>query len=108
MIRSRILRTALAKLAMAALLLTPASALRAQSQPKVDAPATALSEALSAACRQDAQGFAGYLTADNAAAFLNLPPAERDAMIKRFMLLDDPGKPLLSSGDQGLLLCGSL
>lgn len=66
-----------------------------------DAPATALADALSAACRQDAQTFAAYLTVPNAAAFRTLPDAQRTALLKRFILLDDPGKPLISKTAQG-------
>ncbi len=65
-----------------------------------DAPA-ALSAALSAACRQDEAGFAKYLTKDNAAAFQGLPTDQRKAVLRRFSLSDDPGKPLLTDDLKG-------
>lgn len=64
-------------------------------------PEAALSDALSAACKQDSPAFANSLTADNAAAFRALPGAQRTAMMKRFVLLDDPGRPLLSTSAAG-------
>lgn len=65
-----------------------------------DAPA-ALSAALSAACRQDEAGFAKYLTKDNAAAFQGLPTDQRKAVLRRFSLSDDPGKPLRTDDLKG-------
>jgi hypothetical protein len=64
-------------------------------------PETALSDALSAACRQDSPAFANSLTADNATAFRALPGAQRTAMMKRFVLLEEPGRVLLSTSDNG-------
>jgi hypothetical protein len=64
-------------------------------------PATALSEGLGAACRQDEAHFARYLTADNAAAFHELAVAQRTALMKRLILLEEPGRPLLSSDAAG-------
>jgi hypothetical protein len=61
----------------------------------------ALSDALGAACRQDAAAFANFLTAENAVAFRALPPAQRTAMMKRFVLLEEPGRVLLSTGSNG-------
>ncbi len=72
---------------------------RAQQAPA--SPAEALSEALSAACRQDAAAFANWLTADNATAYRALPAPQRTAMMKRFVLLEDPGRPLLSTSASG-------
>jgi hypothetical protein len=78
-----------------------ASALFAQAAaPKAD-PAATLADALSAACRQDEIAFASHLTADNAEAFRGLPTPERTALIKRFVLLEDPGKPLLTTTAEG-------
>lgn len=64
-------------------------------------PADALSAALSAACRQDHAAFATHLTAENAKAFLALPEPRQTALLKRLILLDDPGRPLLATGAQG-------
>jgi hypothetical protein len=61
-----------------------------------DGPVESLSAALSAACRQDEAGFAKYLTKENAAAFQGLAADRRKAVIRRFSLSDDPGKPLLT------------
>jgi len=62
-----------------ALLLLPTrlfSASAAQTQPAVAAsPDTSLSAALSAACRQDQEAFANFLTSDNAAAYRKLAAA---------------------------------
>jgi type IV pilus assembly protein PilA len=73
---------------------------RAQQQAP-EKPETVLAEALSAACRQDADSFAGFLTADNATAYRSLPVEERTAFMRRFVLLDDPGRPLLSTSASG-------
>jgi len=83
--------------------LTPASpAARAQQpQQKAPSPETVLTDALSAACKQDAAPFANSLTADNAAAFRALTGPQRTAMMKRFVLLEDAGRPLLSTGASG-------
>ena len=72
-------------------------------------PAGALADALIAACRQDAPAFASHLTAKNAVAFRQLDVARRTALLKRFVLLEDQGKPLLSTGDDGhtVLRCES-
>jgi type II secretory pathway pseudopilin PulG len=63
-------------------------------------PASALSAALAAACRANQTQFASYFTADNAAAFRELPDDQRVAVLKRFSLSDEPGKVLLSSDPQ--------
>ncbi len=60
-------------------------------------PAQALAESLTAACRQDETAFAGHLTSDNAEAYRALTQEQRGALLKRLVLLDDPGKPLLST-----------
>jgi type II secretory pathway pseudopilin PulG len=73
----------------------------AQQQQSPVPPETALSNALSAACRQDSPAFALTLTADNASAFLALPGPQRTAMMKRFVLLDEPGRVLLSTSGSG-------
>jgi hypothetical protein len=64
-------------------------------------PAAALAAALVAACRQDPSEFATHLTAENAAAFRGLPQPQRIGLLRRFVLLDDPGKPLLSATAEG-------
>lgn len=92
--------TAAVLAAIALALVTPAA--RAQiAQPGQRDPAAALADALAAACRQDHAAFATHLTADQAKAFLALPEPQQTAMLKRLVLLDDPGRPLLSNTDQG-------
>jgi type II secretory pathway pseudopilin PulG len=59
--------------------------------------AQALQEILIAACRHDETAFANQLTSDNAAAYRALPQEQQVALLRRMVLLDDPGKPLLSS-----------
>ncbi|HME12300.1 MAG TPA: hypothetical protein VKF79_05540 [Candidatus Acidoferrum sp.] len=53
----------------------------------------ALSQALSAACSQSQTDFAKFLTARNKEAFARMTPAARVALMKRFVLLSQPGKP---------------
>jgi hypothetical protein len=77
-----------------------ASAAQAAAGANAD-PAAALAAALIAACRQDPSEFATHLTAENAAAFRSLPQPQRINLLKRFVLLDDPGKPLLSATAEG-------
>ncbi|HYL67944.1 MAG TPA: hypothetical protein VEX69_02165 [Candidatus Limnocylindria bacterium] len=74
------------------------AAMPARAQEAHDSePATALSAALAAACRANADTFAKYLTADNAAAFRAMPEDRRAAFMKRLSLSDEPGKPLISA-----------
>jgi hypothetical protein len=80
-------------------LISPTQA-HAQQQPAVS-PEAALSDALSSACKQDATTFANSLTADNAVAYRLLPGPQRTAMMKRFVLLEDPGRALLSTSTAG-------
>ena len=74
---------------------------RARAQAAEGTPEGALSDALSAACKQDSATFANSLTNDNAAAYRALPGPQRTALMKRFVLLDDPGRPLLSTSLDG-------
>ena len=64
-------------------------------------PETSLSGALSAACRQDQEAFADFLISDNATAYRKLPAPQRTALMKRFVLLEDPGRALLSTSTPG-------
>jgi hypothetical protein len=67
--------------------------------PPIPDPSQALAEALTAACRQDQATFASHLTSDNAQAYRALPEEQRLSMLKRFVLLENMGKPLLSALD---------
>jgi hypothetical protein len=97
------LPVALAVTVLVAVALMPAApAARAQAgQSGERDPAAALADALSAACRQDHAAFAMHITADQAKAFLALPEPRQTALLKRLVLLDDPGRPLLSNTAQG-------
>jgi hypothetical protein len=65
--------------------------------PPASDPAGALQDTLTAACRHDEAAFAGHLTSDSAQAYRALPQEERVAVLRRLVLLDDPGRPLLSA-----------
>jgi hypothetical protein len=77
------------------------------SKPSANVPATlagpslALREALAAACSQSEREFTKFLTARNAETFATLTPGARVALMKRFVLLDEPGKPSLVTGASG-------
>ena len=64
-------------------------------------PAAALRDAISAACSQSEQAFAKFLTARNADTFAHLTPSARVALMKRFVLLNEPGKPSLLPSPSG-------
>ena len=89
--------TAIAWILSAMICLLAAGGAAAQTTNSNSDPASALADALSAACRADQTHFADFFTAENAAAFQHLPSQERQRLLQRFSLLDDPGKPLLSS-----------
>ena len=80
--------------------LTMPTAVHAQDGKETD-PAAALTSALTAACKQNETQFAVYLTADNAAAFKNLPAEQRATVLHRLSLVDSAGRPLLSSDADG-------
>jgi hypothetical protein len=84
----------------AILALAAAPALCAQDGKEPD-PAAALTSMLTAACKQNETQFAIYLTADNAAAFKNLPADQRSSILHRLSLVDGPGRPLLSNDADG-------
>ena len=88
-------------IALAIVTVIPPLAAGAQQPQSAANAETALTDALTAACKQDAQGFAPLLTADNAAAFRALPPEQRTAMMKRFVLLEESGRALLSTSAAG-------
>jgi len=60
-----------------------------------DAPTAALRDALFAACSQSEQSFSKFLTTRNADTFAHLTPSARVALMKRFVLLNQPGKASL-------------
>jgi hypothetical protein len=99
---------ALSLAAIAVFIAPDSGAQQPPAQPAAN-PEAALTDAITAACRQDFQTFANSLTANNAAAFRALPPVQRTAMMKRFVLLEQPGRPLLSAsaGGQRMVRCES-
>jgi hypothetical protein len=69
----------------------------------------ALAAALAAACRQNEEQFTQHLTRENAETFVTLPAEQRRALMRRLVLLAEPGRPLLSSDAEGrtVLRCDS-
>ncbi|MGH9780458.1 MAG: hypothetical protein ACRD33_01445, partial [Candidatus Acidiferrales bacterium] len=90
-------------LTLAAMMIVGAAPnLAAQTQEAAQpSPVEALNNALAAACEENETDFANYLTDQNAAAFQKLPSDERTALMKRFVLVETPGRPLLSNDSQG-------
>jgi hypothetical protein len=66
-----------------------------------DAPTAALRDALFAACSQSEQAFSKFLTGRNADTFAHLTPTARVALMKRFVLLNEPGKASLLPSASG-------
>lgn len=65
--------------------------------PPLAGPAGALRDALGAACSHDESSFRKFLTARNAEAFSRMTAAARNELLKRFVLLDNPGTPSYST-----------
>lgn len=64
-------------------------------------PGSALSNALAAACSQNQVEFLRFLTVRNKESFTRMTPAARVALMKRFVLLDEPGKAAISANPSG-------
>ncbi|MDP9338013.1 MAG: hypothetical protein M3P45_04000 [Acidobacteriota bacterium] len=64
-------------------------------------PSAALRDVLLAACSQDGGGFSRFLTARSKQSFDRLTPAARVALMKRFVLLNVPGKASASANPAG-------
>jgi len=64
-------------------------------------PGSALSSALGAACSQNQTDFTRFLTGRNKESFSRMTPAARVALMKRFVLLDEPGKTTISANPSG-------
>jgi len=64
-------------------------------------PAAALRDVLQAACTQSATEFSRYLTARSKESFERLAPAARVALMKRFVLLNVPGKATTTANPAG-------
>lgn len=65
------------------------------------APGSALSNALAAACSQNQAEFARFLTVRNKESFTRMTSAARLALMKRFVLLNEPGKATISANPSG-------
>ena len=85
-------------------LLFAASAGTPGQSPAADSPATTLRDALVAACSQNTADFVKALTVRNAEAFSRLTPPARQTFLKRFVLLDKPGKPRSQNDSSGDLV----
>jgi hypothetical protein len=66
-----------------------------------NSPAATLRDVLQAACTQSASEFSRYLTARSKEAFERLTPAARVALMKRFVLLNVPGKATTTANPAG-------
>jgi hypothetical protein len=64
-------------------------------------PSAALKAVLSAACSQNQTEFVRFLTTRNKEAFSRMTPPARVALMKRFVLLNEPGKPSASANPAG-------
>lgn len=64
-------------------------------------PDAALKAVLSAACAQNQSEFVRFLTDRNREAFTRMTPQSRVALMKRFVLLNEPGKPSTSANLAG-------
>lgn len=90
-----------------AALLLPAqrgSAQESSSKPgsaPASGPIAALRDALMAACSESQSNFMHFLTARNIASFSRMTPTARVALMKRFVLLDEPGKPSVETNPSG-------
>ena len=94
--------------ALLLLLITSASAQESSSNPatpSITPPATgpiaALRDVLTAACSQSQNDFSHFLTARNKESFNRMAPAARVAFMKRFVLLNEPGTPSVTSNPSG-------
>jgi hypothetical protein len=64
-------------------------------------PSAALRDVLTAACAQSQNEFSRFLTARNKESFSRMAPAARVAFMKRFVLLNEPGKPAVTANPAG-------
>ena len=77
------------------------SSSRTEPAPPMAGPAASLRNTLSAACSHDEVAFTKFLTARNAQSFSRLTIAARTELMKRFVLLSDPGKPNATANAAG-------
>lgn len=89
--------------------LTPVGSLSAQESssnpaaesPALNGPTAALRDVLTAACSQSQGDFEQFLTVRNKESFMRMTPAARVAFMKRFVLLNEPGKPSVTTNPSG-------
>lgn len=67
----------------------------------VSGPSAALRDVLTAACSHDELAFKRFLTVRNSEPFSRLTVTARTELMKRFVLLSDPGKPTASANAAG-------
>jgi hypothetical protein len=92
--------------ALLLLLMNGTSAQESSSTPPAqptspNGPSAALRDVLTSACSQSQNDFSRFLTARNKESFSHLAPAARVAFMKRFVLLNEPGKPSVTSNPSG-------
>jgi hypothetical protein len=92
--------------ALLLLLMNGTSAQESSSTPSAqptspNGPSAALRDVLTSACSQSQNDFSRFLTARNRESFSHLAPAARVAFMKRFVLLNEPGKPSVTSNPSG-------
>jgi hypothetical protein len=70
-------------------------------------PAGVLRAILVASCSQDTRHFAEFLTARNATAFAGMTNTAQSTLLKRFVLVDEPGNPRSQTAGAGdlVVLC---
>jgi hypothetical protein len=73
----------------------------AQPAASPNGPLAALRDVLTAACSQSQNDFSRFLTARNKESFSRMAPAARVAFMKRFVLLNEPGKPSVTTNPSG-------
>ena len=99
----------MAMTALLLLLITSASAQESSSNPAATlsvapaatGPIAALRDVLTAACSQSQNDFSRFLTARSKESFNRMAPAARVAFMKRFVLLNEPGTPSVTSNPSG-------
>jgi hypothetical protein len=93
-------------LLLAAFVLSQPAAVPAQEaagKPEITiaGPIATMRDALMASCAENEKDFVRFLTARNAEAFATLTPAARVALMKRLVLLAEPGKPSVQASTSG-------
>jgi hypothetical protein len=72
-----------------------------ESKGDLTGPSAALRDLLAAACSQNQVDFSRFLTSRNQEAFSRMTPSARIALMKRFVLLNEPGKATSSLNPAG-------